>query len=75
MTTLEDINLMLNPFLGEAVATAPVPAWPNVSFHDSVFRWEDEQGRVAHATYQEVWFDDYHQSMRNRSRAARALGA
>ena len=42
---------------GEAIATAPMPAWPNVSFHDSVYRWEDEQGRVAHATYQEIWFD------------------
>jgi hypothetical protein len=46
-------------FTGEAIATATVPAWPNVSFHDSVFRWEDERGRVTHQTYQEIWFDTY----------------
>jgi hypothetical protein len=40
-----------------------MPAWPNTSFHDSVYRWEDEQGRVAHATCQELWFDTYHRAM------------
>lgn len=59
-------------FVGEAIATASVPAWPNASFHDSVFRWEDEQGRLTHATYQEVWFDDYQHAMNRRFRAARA---
>ena len=59
-------------FRGEAIATATLPAWPNASFHDSVYRWEDEQGRVAHATYQEIWFDDYQRAMRERFSAARA---
>ena len=58
-------------FHGEAIATASMPAWPNTSFHDSLYRWEDEQGRIAHATYQEVWFDDYHQLMKSRARAAK----
>lgn len=56
-------------FTGEALAAASLPAWPNVSFHDSVYRWEDEAGRVAHATYQEIWFDTYHQAMKQRARA------
>jgi hypothetical protein len=53
-------------FSGEAIATATIPAWPNASFHDSLYRWEDEQGRTAHATYQEIWFDDYQRAMRDR---------
>jgi hypothetical protein len=57
-------------FAGEAIATATIPAWPNCSFHDSVFRWEDEQGRVTHATYQELWFDKFQRAMH-----ARELGA
>jgi hypothetical protein len=55
-------------FFGEAIACASLPAWPNTSFHDSVYRWEDEQGRVTHATYQELWFDRYQQAMKRRSR-------
>jgi len=54
-------------FTGEAIATATIPAWPNVSFHDSVYRWEDEQGRVAHSTYQEIWFDRYQRAVRARA--------
>lgn len=56
-------------FHGEAIAAAAIPAWPNVAFRDSVFRWEDEQGRVAHSTYQEIWFDKYQQAMSRRGRA------
>ena len=51
-------------FRGEAVACASLPAWPNASFRDSVYRWEDEQGRVTHCTYQEIWFDRYHKAMK-----------
>lgn len=56
-------------FSGEAIATATIPAWPNVSFHDSVFRWFDEQGRTTHATYQEIWFDRYQRAMVARAHA------
>ena len=55
-------------FHGEAIAAASLPAWPNVSFHDSVYRWEDEQGRVTHATYQEIWFAEYQRAMVRRNR-------
>jgi hypothetical protein len=54
-------------FSGEAIACASLPAWPNTSFHDSVYRWEDEHGRVTHATYQELWFDKYQRAMKRRS--------
>ena len=50
-------------FRGEAIASASLPAWPNVSFHDSVYRWENEDGRVAHCTYQEIWFDKYQRAV------------
>jgi hypothetical protein len=35
-----------------------------------VYRWTDEQGRTTHATYQELWFDDYQQMMKRRAPAA-----
>ena len=57
-------------FRGEAIATAAIPAWPNVAFRDSVFRWQDDRGRITHSTYQEIWFDRYQQTMSARSRAA-----
>jgi hypothetical protein len=69
----EDDTGRVYRFSGEAIATASLPAWPNTSFHDSVYRWTDEQGRVAHATYQELWFDTYHQAM--KARAAQTAGA
>jgi hypothetical protein len=42
-------------FKGEAIALAPVPAWPNVAAFDSVIRWEDDNGRVAYGPAQSVW--------------------
>jgi len=53
-------------FVGEAIALCPVPAWPNIMAHDSVYRWEDEQGRVSHGPYQEVWSQAYQHTMRRR---------
>ena len=50
-------------FHGEAIASASIPAWPNATFRDSVYRWEDQQGRVTHSTYQEIWFDKYQRAM------------
>jgi hypothetical protein len=57
-------------FTGHAIAMAAIPAWPNVSFRDSVYRWEDERGRVAHATCQEIWFDAFQREMNRRLRAS-----
>lgn len=66
----EDETGAVYRFTGEAIAAASLPAWPNVSFHDSVYRWEAEDGRVAHSTYQEIWFDTYQQAMKRRALAA-----
>jgi hypothetical protein len=51
-------------FSGSAIAMTAMPAWPNVTFRDSVYRWEDERGRIAHSTYQEIWFDTYQRAMK-----------
>ena len=53
-------------FEGRAIAVAPVYAWPNVAFRDSVHRWEDEQGRVTHCTYQEIFWDRHARKMKGR---------
>lgn len=44
-------------FEGRALSMTPMHSWPNIAFCDSVHRWEDEAGRVAHCTYQEIWWD------------------
>ena len=69
--TAEDDQGELYRFRGEAIACASLPAWPNTSFHDSVYRWTDEQGRTTHATYQELWFDDYQRAMKQRAHGQR----
>lgn len=60
----------VHSFRGEAIAMAAMPAWPNGGFRDSVYRWESEDGRVAHGTYQELWFDDYQRVMTEKLRGA-----
>jgi len=65
----EDETGAIHRFHGRAIATAVMPAWPNVSFHDSVYRWEDERGRVAHSTYQEIWFDRYQRALKARAQS------
>ena len=50
-------------FTGEAIASAVLVAWPNLSFRDHVYRWEDESGRMTHSTYQEIWMDTYQKAM------------
>jgi len=56
-------------FHGQAIAMAAVPAWPNASFRDSVYRWVNDDGRVAHCTYQEIWFDGYQRAMKSKTTA------
>jgi hypothetical protein len=56
-------------FRGEAVAMSAMHSWPNIAFHDSVYRWTDERGRVTHCTYQEIWYDDYQRAMKARAAA------
>jgi hypothetical protein len=62
----EDEHGQIHRFSGQAIAAAAIPAWPNVSFRDSVYRWTDEHGRETHQTYQEIWFDTYQRAMKQR---------
>jgi hypothetical protein len=64
----EDESGQVYRFNGEAIAMATIPAWPNTTFRDSVYRWESEDGRVTHATYQEIWWEDYQRTMHARAR-------
>lgn len=66
----EDEGGEVHRFSGRAIAMAAIPAWPNVTFRDSVYRWEDDDGRVTHSTYQEIWFDAYQRTMKQRHRGA-----
>jgi hypothetical protein len=50
-------------FTGTAIAATTLPAWPNLAFHDSLYRWEAPDGRVAFSTCQEAWYDKYHHHM------------
>jgi hypothetical protein len=63
---VEDENGAVLRFSGEAIAMSPVHAWPNIVFHDSVYRWTAEDGRQTHSTYQEVWYDGYQRAMKER---------
>jgi hypothetical protein len=40
---------------GEAVSITPLPAWPNLASFETLFRWEDAEGRVAYGPGQSVW--------------------
>jgi hypothetical protein len=66
----EDEQGRVHRFSGQAIAMTAMPAWPNVTFRDSVYRWEDEAGRTTHSTYQEIWFDAYQRAMKQRHRSA-----
>jgi hypothetical protein len=65
----EDEHGRIHRFTGQAIAMTAMPAWPNVTFRDSVYRWEDESGRVTHSTYQEIWFDAYQRAIKQRHRS------
>ncbi|SKX96234.1 tyrosine-protein kinase JAK3 [Mycobacteroides abscessus subsp. bolletii] len=65
--TAEDDHGEVYRFRGEALASASIPAWPNAAFRDSVYRWEDGDGRISHCTYQEIWFDAYQRAMSRRT--------
>jgi hypothetical protein len=50
-------------FSGRAIAAANIPQWPNASFRDAVYRWEDGDGRVVYSGYQEFWNDRYQRAV------------
>ena len=53
-------------FHGEALAMAHLPSWPNNTFIDSLYRWTDAVGRVAHCTYQETWYQRFQHVLKTR---------
>lgn len=61
--TLTDDHGETYAFTGEALAASPIPAWPNISLNDSVFRWQDRQGRTTYCTFQEFWCDGFQRAM------------
>ena len=63
----EDDHGRIHRFSGKAIAMSAVPFWPNASFRDSLFRWEAEDGRVAHQTFQEIWFDTVERRLLERA--------
>ena len=63
----EDDHGRVHRFSGKAIAMSAVPFWPNASFRDSLFRWEAEDGRVAHQTFQEIWFDTVERRLLERA--------
>jgi len=50
---------------GEAIACAPLPSWPNLASFETLFRWEDNEGRVAHGVGQSVWNSRAQQAMKS----------
>jgi hypothetical protein len=60
----EDEDGHVHRFAGDAIAMAAIPAWPNAALRDSLYRWYDEDGRVTHASCQEIWFEDYQRAMK-----------
>jgi hypothetical protein len=55
---------------GEAIACSPIPAWPNIASFDSVFRWEDDHGRVTHGPVQSVWNERVQHALKARRSTA-----
>lgn len=52
---------------GEAIAHAPLPAWPNIAAYETLFRWEDASGRVAYGPGQSIWNHLSHKAMRDKA--------
>jgi len=53
-------------FTGEALALAPIPAWPNAGTYDSVVRWTDESGRIGYGPCQGIWYDAFQRLVKER---------
>jgi hypothetical protein len=56
-------------FVGEAVALAAIPSWPNACAFDSVVRWTDAEGRIGHGPCQGIWYDAYARLMKELASA------
>jgi hypothetical protein len=65
---ITDATGRVHRFQGESLAHAFLPSWWNLSFHDHLYRWVDERGRISHGTYQEVWTDRYQRAFNEQHR-------
>jgi hypothetical protein len=54
---------VVHNFRGQAIAMTNLPQWYNASIRDSVYRWEDDQGRISYCTYQEVHYGRFQREM------------
>jgi hypothetical protein len=57
-------------FRGEAIGFCPLPSWPNLASYETLFRWEDDQGRIGHGPGQSVWNSTAQRAMRSAGSAA-----
>jgi hypothetical protein len=62
---IEDDHGEVSFVKGEAIAFAPLPQWYNVSTYESIMRWEDDRGKVAHGPAQTIWNWKAQQAMRH----------
>jgi hypothetical protein len=53
-------------FIGESIAMASIPSWPNAGTYDSVIRWTDAQGHVGHGPGQGIWYQRFQHLMKQR---------
>jgi hypothetical protein len=44
-------------FRAESIAMTALPTWPHSVLRQSLYRWKDGRGRVAHNSSQEMWWD------------------
>ena len=58
-------------FLGEAIGHAPLSAWPNIVAFETLFRWEDDRGRVAYGPGQSIWNHVSQKAMRAKAAVRR----
>lgn len=63
----EDEDGNVYQLTGEAIASSPIPAWPNANTYDSVYRWKDNKGREAYGPCQGIWYEAFQHAMKQRA--------
>jgi hypothetical protein len=62
-------------FHGRALAISEIFTNCNQASHDTLTRWESDDGRVTHCPYQEVWHEDFEHVIKGRRSLAGVGGA
>jgi len=63
----EDEDGNVYELTGEAIASSPLAAWPNAATYDSVYRWQDGEGRVGYGPCQGIWYEGFQHAMKQRN--------